>query len=199
MLVSRRHAEVRRIGTDRYEVVDLRSHNGTFVNGRRIEHAELAPLDVVQIGRNSYRLVAGYLEESIDTGEVAYAALDLSLSLADGTTLLDKIAFSLDSRSMLAVIGPSGAGKSTLLGALTGFRMASEGDVRYGDKSLYTEYEVLCPRVGYVPQDDIVPRELSVGRALKFAAELRFPNDTTAAERRQRHCSSDHKCTNCII
>ncbi len=87
---------------------------------------------------------------------------------------------------MLAVVGPSGAGKSTLLGALTGFRMADEGDVRYGDRSLYREYEALRPRVGYVPQDDIVHRELTVGRALGFAADLRFPPDTAQGERQQR-------------
>ena len=46
--VSRRHARFERLG-DRFEVCDLGSVNGTFVNGRRIEREELHVGDVVQI------------------------------------------------------------------------------------------------------------------------------------------------------
>jgi pSer/pThr/pTyr-binding forkhead associated (FHA) protein len=115
VLVSRRHAEIRKLGEQRYEAIDLGSHNGTFVNGRRIDRALLDELDVVSIGRNSYRLTGERLEEYVDTGEVAYAALALTVRLADGTKLLDRASFSLESRSMLGVVGPSGSGKSTLL------------------------------------------------------------------------------------
>jgi ABC transport system ATP-binding/permease protein len=183
VLVSRRHAEIRKLGDGRYEAVDLDSHNGTFVNGRRIKRVVLDELDVVGVGRNSYRLVDGRLDEYIDTGEVAYAAVDLTVRLANGAVLLDDVSFSLGSRSMLGVIGPSGSGKSTLLGALTGFRMATEGDVRYGDRSLYADYDALRQRIGYVPQDDIVHPELTVERELDFAADIRFPSDVGPAER----------------
>jgi ABC-type multidrug transport system ATPase subunit len=184
--VSRRHAEIRSLGDGRYEAVDLGSHNGTFVNGRRVDRAVLEELDVISIGRNSYRLIDGHLAEFVDTGGVAYAAVDLNVRLPDGTLLLDGASFSLESRSMLAVIGPSGSGKSTLLGALTGFRMATEGDVRYGDRSLYADYEALRQRIGYVPQDDIVHPELTVERELEFAANIRFPSDVAPAERHRR-------------
>jgi hypothetical protein len=47
--VSRRHAVfVRRFG--RTKVLDDRSLNGTFVNGRRVEEAELSDGDVVVLG-----------------------------------------------------------------------------------------------------------------------------------------------------
>jgi ABC transport system ATP-binding/permease protein len=186
LLVSRRHAEIRSLGDGRHEVIDLQSHNGTFVNGRRIDRAVLEELDVVSIGRNSYRLVEQRLDEYVDTGEVAYAAIDLTVRLANGTVLLDRASFSLQSRSMLGVIGPSGSGKSTLLGALTGFRMANEGDVRYGDRSLYADYDALRLRIGYVPQDDIVHPELSVERELEFAGDIRFPSDVDPSERHRR-------------
>ncbi len=51
--VSRRHAEITRSG-DRFTITDLGSLNGTFVNRRRIESAELQDDDEVQIGK--YRL-----------------------------------------------------------------------------------------------------------------------------------------------
>jgi pSer/pThr/pTyr-binding forkhead associated (FHA) protein len=37
--VSRRHAELRKSPTGSYEIIDLGSHNGTFVNGRRVTSA----------------------------------------------------------------------------------------------------------------------------------------------------------------
>ncbi len=51
--VSRKHAEIRRDG-ERFTIEDLGSLNGTFVNRRRIETAELEDDDEVQIGK--YRL-----------------------------------------------------------------------------------------------------------------------------------------------
>jgi ABC-type multidrug transport system ATPase subunit len=186
VLVSRHHAEIRRVPDGGYEVIDLRSHNGTFVNGRRVERTVLEELDVIGVGRNSYRFVGGRLDEHVDSGDVSFAAVDLTVRLEDGTTLLDRIGFSLRSRSMLAVVGPSGSGKSTLLRALTGLRMADEGDVHYDERSLYTDYDALRRRIGHVPQDDIVHTELTVGRALQYASHLRFPADVDQNERDHR-------------
>jgi pSer/pThr/pTyr-binding forkhead associated (FHA) protein len=56
--VSRRHALLyQRPGTTR--ILDDRSANGTFVNGRRVAHAELQDGDVVALGRVvlTYRVV----------------------------------------------------------------------------------------------------------------------------------------------
>jgi pSer/pThr/pTyr-binding forkhead associated (FHA) protein len=52
--VSRRHAEFRRIGTE-FQVNDVGSLNGTYLNRERIENATLAGGDEVQIGK--FRLV----------------------------------------------------------------------------------------------------------------------------------------------
>ena len=48
--VSRRHAEIRRVG-DTFVVGDLKSSNGTFVNDRKVERAELASGDRIRVGR----------------------------------------------------------------------------------------------------------------------------------------------------
>jgi signal transduction histidine kinase len=48
--VSRRHAEIRRVG-DRFRVSDLRSSNGTYVNERKIEQADLRAGDRLRIGQ----------------------------------------------------------------------------------------------------------------------------------------------------
>jgi len=48
--VSRRHAEIRRVDGS-FVVGDLKSSNGTFVNNRKVERAELSSGDQIQVGR----------------------------------------------------------------------------------------------------------------------------------------------------
>jgi two-component system NtrC family sensor kinase len=48
--VSRRHAEIRRVG-EAFVVGDLKSSNGTYLNNRKVERAELSTGDQIQIGR----------------------------------------------------------------------------------------------------------------------------------------------------
>lgn len=50
--VSRRHAVIRRAQDGTFEIEDLRSTNGTFVRGERVERARLGRSDRVQVGPN---------------------------------------------------------------------------------------------------------------------------------------------------
>ncbi|MGF1430621.1 FHA domain-containing protein [Kitasatospora sp. LaBMicrA B282] len=184
--VSRRHAELSPLPDGRFELVDLGSHNGTFLNGQPVGRAVLGPSDLVGIGHSVFCLVDGELQEFVDTGEVSLAVQDLWVRTGDGRTLLDGISFPVGERCLLAVAGPSGSGKSTLLGALTGLRPADQGTVRYDGRDLYRDYAELRHRIGLVPQDDILHTQLTVRRALGYAAELRFPGDTAPGERAGR-------------
>ena len=186
LLVSRYHAELQ-VGTDgTAEISDVGSHNGTFVNGQLVDRAAVRELDVIGIGHHQLRYVDSALEEYVDSGEITFEAIGLTVRLPDGRTLLDNVGFALDRNMFLAVVGPSGSGKSTLLNALTGFKPAGEGRVLYDGRDLYVEYEELRQRLGLVPQADIVQPELTVRRALEFAAALRFPPDVSRAQRRER-------------
>jgi ABC-type multidrug transport system ATPase subunit/ABC-type multidrug transport system permease subunit len=183
--VSRYHAELRKTARG-YEIVDLSSHNGTFVNGQWVTAAPVTERDIISIGPATFRLVGDELQQFIDTGDISLSARDLTVRLSGGKVLLDQVSFPLGERCLLGVIGPSGAGKSTLLGALTGMRPATEGSVLYDNRDLYTYYAELRHRIGLVPQDNILHTQLSARRALGFAAELRFPRDTSKAERKRR-------------
>jgi ABC transport system ATP-binding/permease protein len=185
LLVSRRHAVLRR-SNSQWELVDLGSANGTYVNGARINRAVIGADDIVGIGHRLLHLAGDRLVEYVDTGDISYAASNLKVVADKGRVLLSDVSFVLPERSLLAVVGPSGAGKSTLLGALTGFRPASSGSVQYDERDLYDNYAELRHRIGFVPQDDILHTPLTVQRALNYAARLRFPQDVTAQERRQR-------------
>jgi ABC transport system ATP-binding/permease protein len=187
LVVSRHHAELRALPDGTYEIADLGSHNGTFLNGSPVTAAPLAAGDIVGIGHSAFSLVGDQLQEYVDTGEVSLDVQDLDVAVDHGRkTLLDHVSFPVGEKCLLAVVGPSGAGKSTLLNALTGQRPADHGTVLYDGRDLYRDYAELRQRIGLVPQDDILHAQLTVRQALSYAAELRFPEDTVKAERRAR-------------
>ncbi|MGW5102858.1 FHA domain-containing protein [Streptomyces sp. NPDC004100] len=187
--VSRHHAEFQTTPEGRFEIRDLGSHNGTYVNGQPIGKggtALLGPDDIVGVGHSTFRIVGDRLEEFVDTGEVSFSARHLTVTVDGGKQILKDVSFGAPEKSLIAVIGPSGSGKSTLLKALTGYRPANEGEVLYDSRNLYKQFAELRQRIGLVPQDDILHKELTVRKALKYAAKLRFPADTTPAERDSR-------------
>ncbi|MFG2837641.1 FHA domain-containing protein [Streptomyces zaomyceticus] len=187
LVVSRRHAELRAHPDGTYWIHDLGSHNGTFLNGRPVVDARVTPDDIVGVGHCAFCLIGGQLVEFTDTGEVSLDVQSLAVTVDHGRkTLLDEVSFPVGQKCLLGVVGPSGAGKSTLLGALTGQRPADRGSVLYDGRDLYRDYAELRQRIGLVPQDDILHLQLTVRRALGYAAELRFPEDTVPAERRAR-------------
>ncbi|MFJ7071910.1 FHA domain-containing protein [Streptomyces sp. NPDC098781] len=187
LVVSRHHAELRALADGTYEIADLGSHNGTYLNGRPVTAAPIGPGDIVGIGHSAFCLVGDQLQEYVDTGEISLEVQDLAVTVDHGRkTLLDHVSFPVGEKCLLAVVGPSGAGKSTLLNALTGQRPADHGTVLYDGRDLYRDYAELRQRIGLVPQDDILHAQLTVRSALSYAAELRFPQDTAKAERRAR-------------
>ncbi|MFI2373031.1 FHA domain-containing protein [Streptomyces sp. NPDC018833] len=187
--VSRHHAEFVATPDGRFEIRDLGSHNGTYVNGQPIAKSSsvlIGPNDIVGVGHSTFRLVGDRLEEFVDTGEVSFSARHLTVTVDGGKQILRDVSFGVPEKSLIGVIGPSGSGKSTLLKALTGYRPANQGDVLYDNRSLYKQFAELRQRIGLVPQDDILHKELTVRKALTYAAKLRFPADTTPAERAAR-------------
>jgi ABC-type multidrug transport system ATPase subunit len=184
LLVSRRHAEVRQQGAT-YQLVDLGSTNGTYHNGRRADRAVLRPGDLISVGHYELRFDGQRLHEHVDSGPVTLAAEGVTVDIGKHR-IVDDVSFSLPQGSLLGIVGPSGCGKSTMIKALTGLRPASAGRVSYDGRDLYADYAELRYRIGMVPQDDVLHRQLTVRRALRFAASLRFANDVSRRERGAR-------------
>src|SRR5208282_4327247 len=55
--VSKQHAEINRVGQD-FQVRDLNSTNGTFVNGRPVSVATLANNSIIQVAHEEFRFVS---------------------------------------------------------------------------------------------------------------------------------------------
>ena len=187
-LVSRHHALLHPGGPGRAAVLqDLGSFNGTFVNGGRVQGSvQLTVGAEVIFGNQTFRWDGTQLLASATTHEFTLYADGLTTIVAGGKQLLQHASFQLKPSSLTAVIGPSGAGKSTLLGALTGLRPATHGRVIWQGHDLYANYDQLRFQIGLVPQQDIQHPQLKVRQALRFAAQLRLPPDTTRQEQDAR-------------
>lgn len=180
--VSRRHASlVRRAGVIRVE--DLGSANGTFVNGSRISAPTvLSTGDLVSIGGHHLRVAAtGTLLESPWRGNVTVEVRGVSIA-GGGRRLIEDVSFTVFPSELIGVMGPSGAGKTTLLNALNGYARPVAGTVLFNGIDLYASYDLFRLQLGFVPQDDIMHRELTVRQALYYSARLRLPADTSDAE-----------------
>jgi ABC-type multidrug transport system ATPase subunit/pSer/pThr/pTyr-binding forkhead associated (FHA) protein len=187
-VISWRHARLDRTSQG-HTLTDLKSTNGTFVNGQRLAHPRLLQQgDVVQIG--PFRLVyeATGFQQYTATGGVRLDGVQLVREVGSGDRkkrILNDISISIYPREFISLVGTSGAGKSTLMMALNGFTRA-DGQVLVNGDDLYNHFDLYRTMVGYVPQDDIIHKDLTVDSALRYAARLRLPPDTSADEVEQR-------------
>jgi len=166
------------------EIRDNHSSNGTFVNGALITSAMLRDGDVVTIGNTDLLATGNTLVPQPPAARTnGLTAHGLALTL-DGRQLLQDVSFTARPGTLTAVIGPSGAGKSTLVKLIGGVLPRSAGVVAFDGHDVHAEYASMRSRIGMVPQDDVVHRQLTVEQALNYAAELRLPPDTSADDRR---------------
>lgn len=185
VLASRHHAFLVQtpLGT---EIRDARSINGTFVNGVRVGSAVLSEGDVVTIGNVDLEFTDGNLvrrtEAATRTGGLEVNSVRFKV---DGKELLDNISFTARPGTLTAIIGGSGAGKTTLSRLIVGYTRPTAGSVTFEGHDIHREYATMRSRIGMVPQDDVVHRQLTVNQALGYAAELRLPPDTSKEERAQ--------------
>jgi len=185
LMVSRFHAEVVGNSSSGFDVIDLKSANGTFVNGKPIKRATLKVGDLLTIGSTVMTYARGSLEPLDNEGGFSFTARGIGLVIG-GKRLLSKVSFDLKPKSLTAVVGPSGSGKSTLLSVLSGQRMPTNGSVEFAGRNLHASYEELRNRIGLVPQADLLHTNLKTQRALEYGAALRLPRDTTPFERSHR-------------
>ena len=71
--VSRHHAELHRNRDGSFEIIDLDTHNGTYVNGKRISRKMLTEQDIISIGHAMFGLSNGELRQYADEGAMTIA------------------------------------------------------------------------------------------------------------------------------
>ncbi|KND05205.1 uncharacterized protein SPPG_00865 [Spizellomyces punctatus DAOM BR117] len=105
---------------------------------------------------------------------------NLSLVLPDGKPILSGVTGEIRPGRMTAIMGPSGAGKTTFMNVLMG-KVKRTGGTLYvnGQES---EMHVFRKVIGYVPQEDIMLRELTVWENVLHSAKIRLPGDWSAKD-----------------
>ena len=186
--VSERHARIR-VQNGKLTLEDRGSGSGTFVQGEPIGITAIEPSDLVRIGTTEFvfQLTPQGLRVQAQErrNQVRLEARNL-VRTHKTHQLLRNINLVILPGEYVGVLGPSGAGKSTLLNALSGFQPATGGQVLLNGTSLYDSYDMYRNAIGYVPQDDIIHRELTVERSLAYTAQLRLPPDTSPAQIEQQ-------------
>lgn len=190
-IISRHHATIDPDGKGDYILRD-HSVNGVFVNEQRVKDSikltdgctvRIGPFTLIRRGDqlqvldqgNQIRLDADRLVRMVvvpkKQGALSY------FGAKETRTLLEDISFAIEPGQFVALVGGSGAGKSTLMETLLGIRPTTKGKVYLNGDDLRTHFNLYRSQIGYVPQDDIIHRELTVTEVLTYASQLRLPPD----------------------
>jgi ABC-type multidrug transport system ATPase subunit len=185
--ISNRHARLLNSGGG-VVVEDLNSTNGVYINGRRVSRETVSVNDSVQIGTFLIRLDNANNIGVFDTrAKTRIDAVNITKDVKNRAgggmlRLLDNVSLSIQPNEFVGLLGPSGAGKSTLMDAMNGMRPAGGGSILINNLDLYRHLDSLKQSIGYVPQDDIIHRELTVYRTLYYVAKLRLSRDVSSSE-----------------
>lgn len=184
-MVSARHAKIKWV-TNGAIIEDLGSSNGTFVNGVKIDQPTLIKAgDIIGLGSYTFTLGGNKLEQDKKKPGYSLEARGICVQIKE-KKLIHGVSFTLLAGEFAALMGPSGAGKTTLLNALNGYTPPAQGDVLLNNYDLYAHFDQFRNVLGYVPQDDVIHRELTVFEALWYSARLRLPPDYDDHEIEQR-------------
>jgi ABC-2 type transport system ATP-binding protein len=98
-------------------------------------------------------------------------------------TAVDKVTFNVRRGEVLGFLGPNGAGKSTTMKMLTCFLAPTAGTANVAGHDVFDESLEVRRRMGYLPEDTPLYRDMSVLEYLEFAAEMRGMSANVAAGR----------------
>ena len=98
--------------------------------------------------------------------------IDISLRQGDFSLVVSDSA----AVEVLGLYGPSGSGKTTLLEAIAGIRTPNQGEIRVGDRTLFSSAKAInVPardrQIGYVPQDALLFPNLDVKGNIRYGAK----------------------------
>ena len=169
-------------------IEDSNSTNGVYYAGKRIAGRQtLTDADTVQIGAFQLRASSQGVQVFDTRSKTEIDALHVTKIVKDRSgggeiKLLDDVSLTIQPNEFVGLLGPSGAGKSTLMDALNGMRPPTNGNVFINNLDFYQNLDALKQNIGYVPQDDIIHRELTVYKTLYYIAKLRLSGDVTNKE-----------------
>jgi len=96
---------------------------------------------------------------------------------------VDKVTFNVRKGEVLGFLGPNGAGKSTTMKMLTCYIAPTAGIATVAGHDVYDDSLEVRRRLGYLPEDTPLYRDMTVREYLEFAAEMRQMSPTNRGAR----------------
>src|SRR6187397_2930494 len=89
------------------------------------------------------------------------------------TRAVNKVSFGVRRGEVLGFLGPNGAGKSTTMKILTCYLAPTAGRALVAGHDVFDGSLEVRKRIGYLPEDTPIYRDMTVLEYLQFAADLR--------------------------
>lgn len=187
--VDAHEAEIRLTG-NAWNLSDVHTDRGIFVNGERVEEScELKPMDVIRAGNTLFFFGSHQLFYS----HTIFHGNNLSIHIEERSVksffrkhiLLQDINLTIEPGNMVLILGGSGAGKTTFVNAVTGYEKAKAQILQDGI-DVYENYGKLKHSIGFVPQQDLLREDDTVEKTVQNSAELRLSKRYTEKERNER-------------
>lgn len=187
--ISLKHAKIIKI-KEGYILSSYDNKSGVILNNNILTgQAILKDKDVIII--NNIKLIYNkkqILYQAYDYG-VRIDAIDVVKTVklkGKKKEISQHIDFTANPGELIAFVGGSGAGKSTFMKCISGVSKPTSGQVLINGNELFSNYDVLKNLIGYVPQENIIFADLTLIDMLKYAANLRMPDDATTTEKNDR-------------
>jgi ABC-2 type transport system ATP-binding protein len=87
-------------------------------------------------------------------------------------TALNSINISSEGHEIIGLLGPNGAGKSTLMKSIVGAIKVDEGQILFDGKDITLDEINTKKKIGFLPEDNPLYRDMYVKEYLNFVAEL---------------------------
>lgn len=182
-------AEIR-MEAGEWNLSDVRTVRGIFVNGEKITHsAKLHQMDVIRAGNTLFF----FGKQEMYYSHTIFQGNNLSIHIEERSVknffkkhiLLQDINLTIKPGKMVLILGGSGAGKTTFVNAVTGYEKA-KAQILQGGVDVYENYGKMKHSIGFVPQQDLLRDDDTVLKTLENAAEMRLPKNYTAKQREEQ-------------
>ncbi|KAI9330528.1 hypothetical protein BDR26DRAFT_807373 [Obelidium mucronatum] len=168
----------KRRATSRSEQIDRMTRRESFITGNtgdyctmsNQENRESNTINVPDLSKDSFNSAFNGIENL----RMNLKFTDLRYCLGE-KVILDSVSGDIKAGRMTAILGPSGAGKTTFVNVLMGKVARTSGDLTIN--GVQTEMHNFRKIIGYVPQDDVMLRELTVREVILYSARTRLPKD----------------------
>ncbi|KAJ3220649.1 hypothetical protein HK099_004129 [Clydaea vesicula] len=162
-----------RRGYEKKKSRQIKKKNFSFSSSKECKIKKTEELDYDEL-KNDATLVDLFVKESNNVKICMKFDFENLYFERKGKTILNNITGSIRPARLTAIMGPSGAGKTTFMDVLMGKLNRTKGNLYLN--SLETEIYHYRKLIGFVPQEDIMLRELTVYENILHSARVRLPS-----------------------